>query len=140
MQDIIVFMQNHWALSLGLVVILIILIFLEFMKQKQNTMGLSPARVTHLINHDNAAVIDVRAFEAYASGHIVGAVSIPTAEIEGQGNKIGKYKSQPVVLVCAAGLDSTRIAPSLQKQGYNVYILSGGVRAWKDAGLPLVKN
>lgn len=140
MQDIIVFMQQHWTLSTALLIVFVLLICLEFIKQKRGATKLSPGQVTHLINHKNAAVIDLQNTEGYNAGHIVGAVSIPLSELREKSKKIVKYKSQPIVLTCPTGLESQRIAPELQKEGYDVHILDGGIRGWKAAGLPLVKS
>lgn len=139
MQDIMVFMQNHWSLSAALLAVLVILVFLEFIKQKRNVTDLSPARVTQLINRDNAVVIDLRNTDGYGSGHIIDAVSIPASTIKSS-NKLEKFKTKPIILTCATGLDSQRTAPLLTKQGYNVFTLAGGLRAWKESGLPLVKS
>lgn len=140
MQDIIVFMQAHWALGLALIVILGLLTLVEFIKQKTGGAKISPATVIRMMNHDNAVIIDVRNTDAYASGHIVGAISLPLTNIEEKYKKIEKLKAQPLIIVCAAGLESPRAAASLLKKGLTVYILSGGMNAWKTAEMPVVKN
>ena len=46
-----------------------------------------------------------------------------------------------VVLYCAGGVRSVLAAHSLKEMGYtNVYSLKGGMQAWKQAGLPVVRN
>lgn len=140
MQDLTVFIQNHWQLSSVLIVVLILLTIVEFIKQKSDTSRLTPRQVTQLINHENAAVVDVRDTDAFASGHILNAASLPVKDLEQKLQKIEKFKSQPIVLVCSTGLDSARAFSVLQKKGFNVKILGGGIRAWREADLPLVKN
>lgn len=139
MQDIIVFMQQHWALSLALIVVLILLILLEFIRQTRTGNGLSPQQVTRLINHENAVVVDVRSTDAFANGHIIDAISVPVSELE-KSKKLEKFKTQPIVLVCASGNESQRAVATLSKNGYKVYFLNGGLRAWREAEMPVVKG
>ena len=52
-----------------------------------------------------------------------------------------KAKEQPVVLVCRTGMQSADAAKKLVKAGFaKVYWLDGGVAAWQQADLPLVKG
>lgn len=140
MQEIILFMQQHGTLSLALIVVLTLLILIEFVKQKNSGTRISSAQMTHLINHQNAMVVDVRNTDGYNSGHIINSVSLPLAEMEDKIKKIEKFKSQPIVLVCATGTESQRAAAVLQKKGFTVYTLAGGLRTWKMDQLPLVKQ
>jgi len=46
-----------------------------------------------------------------------------------------------VVLVCKAGQASGDAAKRLRKAGFErVYVLDGGIAAWQQADLPLVKG
>lgn len=139
MQDIIVFMQHHASQSIALAVVLGLLIFLEFIRQTKGTSNLSPGQVTQFINHKNAVIVDIRASDAFVSGHILSAISVPLKELA-TSKKLDKLKTQPIVLVCATGVESPRAAATLKKQALDVYTLAGGLRAWKEANLPLVKN
>jgi rhodanese-related sulfurtransferase len=47
----------------------------------------------------------------------------------------------PIVLMCASGSRSSRAAAALRKAGHEkVVSLSGGLRAWRDANLPVEKS
>lgn len=140
MQDIIVFIQQHTLLIALFAVVLIILVILEFIKLKQSANRLSCTQATRLINHEKGIFVDVRPTEAYLAGHITSAISLPFAELTQKIKKIEKFRAQPLVLVCAAGTDSARAATTLTHQGFKVHILSGGIRAWREAQLPLVKG
>jgi len=49
--------------------------------------------------------------------------------------------SAEIVLYCGGGYRSALAADSLQRMGYrNVWSMDGGFRAWRDAGLPVVKS
>lgn len=140
MQNLFLFAQHHATLSTALVIALVLLVILEFIKLKQGTQQLSPALATQMINHQNAIVLDIRNAEAFATGHIVGAISIPCAKLESKYKKLDKSKAQPILIVCATGQESSRAAHLLLKNGFNTFILAGGIRGWKEAGMPLVKE
>jgi rhodanese-related sulfurtransferase len=140
MQDILPFLQRHGSLAFVLVIVLILLVILEFIKQKQGARRLSPLQTTQLINHENAVIVDIRSVDAFAKGHITSAVSLPLADLEQQIKKLDKFKSSPIVIVCATGLESARAANLLIQKGFNTFILAGGIRSWQDANIPLVKD
>ena len=140
MQDILSFIPNHLALSSLFAAVLVILIILEFIKLQRGASRLSPARVVHLMNHNKAVVIDIRSPEAFLAGHIVGAISLPLTELSQKLKKIEKFKSQPVVIACATGADSHKAATLLNQQGFQAQVLTGGMRAWRDAEMPIVKG
>ena len=51
-----------------------------------------------------------------------------------------KNKALPVILVCATGARASRAVATAKKLGYEqAYALGGGLKAWKDANLPLEK-
>lgn len=140
MQDIVIFIQHHLVLSLALVIVLLILVALEFIKIKRGAKRLSTQQAIQLINHENATVIDIRNKEAFVNGHIVSAISLPLRDLEESTKKLEKYITQPIIIVCASGLESQRAANLLDKKGYNVRVLDGGLRMWQQAGMPLVKD
>ncbi|QHI99432.1 rhodanese-like domain-containing protein [Xylophilus rhododendri] len=102
---------------------------------------LTPARAVQLINRDKAVVIDVRETEEFASGaRIVGARNIPLGELEAKLPGAVKNKAVPVILVCSTGGRASRALPIVKKLGYEqAQALAGGLKAWKDANLPLEK-
>ena len=140
MQNILLFMQNHMALSAALVAISLLLIILEFIKLRRGTQQLTPAEAVQLFNHQNAAIIDLRSSDLFSSGHIVDSVSIPLSDLTKQPQKADKFKSRPIVLVCATGQESQRAATILNAQGLNAQILAGGIQAWRTADMPLIKG
>lgn len=140
MQDILLFINHHMLLVTALAVILVILIILEFIKLKHGASRLTPARLIQLMNHSKAIVVDIRSTEAFGTGHITGAISLPLGDLKISSKKIEKFKSQPIVIVCATGADSPAAASILTQQGFQASILNGGIRAWREAELPLVKG
>jgi rhodanese-related sulfurtransferase len=140
MQDIVLFMQQHLVLVSLLTFILLLLLILEFIKLKRGARKLTPHQTVQLINHQKAMVLDVRNYESFQAGHVVNAISLPINELQDKIKKIEKFKSQPIVIVCATGVEALPAEKLLLQQGFQVHVLSGGIRAWRNAEMPLVKG
>ena len=102
--------------------------------------GLTPAAAVQLINREKAVVIDVCEPAEYQAGHVGGARSIPLGELEAKLPGAVKNKATPLVLVCASGMRSGRAVAIARKLGYgNAQSLSGGLKSWREASLPIEK-
>jgi rhodanese-related sulfurtransferase len=97
----------------------------------------SAAQATQLINREDAVVLDVRDPGEYGAGHILGAKNLPPARVASAG-EVAKKKDATLILYCGSGDRSGKVAGELRKQGYTKVVnLSGGLGAWKQAGLPV---
>jgi rhodanese-related sulfurtransferase len=102
--------------------------------------GVSASEAVRLMNHEKATLIDVCDPAEYAAGHAVGARNVPVGSIDGA-KELPANKQLPVVVVCASGARALRAAGKLRKMGYeNTRVLSGGMRAWREANLPVEKK
>ena len=100
----------------------------------------NPAAATQLINKRNAVVVDIREATEYAKGHLPQAKHAPLGELEGKASGLAKNKETPIILVCQTGQRAGRAQAVLKQAGYSeVYSLEGGLAAWQQAGLPVVK-
>jgi rhodanese-related sulfurtransferase len=98
-------------------------------------------QATQMMNREDAVVVDVRPAAEFARGHILGARSIPLAELEKRAGDLGKYKAKPVIVYCNAGNSSAAGVAQLRRNGFaNVVNLAGGYAAWQQAGLPVEKK
>jgi rhodanese-related sulfurtransferase len=94
---------------------------------------------TQLMNKD-ALVLDVRETKELADGKLPSAVHIPLSELDKRVGEIAKHASRPVVAYCARGQRSRAAGGALSKAGFkDVYHLTGGLAAWRGAGLPVEK-
>lgn len=139
MQDLTFFLTNHALLTAAACAVVILLAIIEFLRLKRQTFNVSVNQAIQLINRENAVIIDLRPQDAYRKSHILDAISIPAADIRDK-KKIDKYKTKTLLLVCQNGVESQKIAAFLLKAGYNAYSLSGGIRAWAEANMPLAKE
>jgi rhodanese-related sulfurtransferase len=95
-------------------------------------------QATHLINREDALVVDVRDPGEYGAGHILGAKSVPLSRV-GDAD-VSKRKDRPVIVYCDTGDRASKAIAVLKKQGVQrVVNLTGGLRAWQQAGLPIEK-
>jgi len=102
--------------------------------------GISPTEAVQCMNRDKGVVIDVCSAAEFAQAHVKGAVNVPLDELEARLASTVKNKSTPLILVCAAGSRSKRAQAMAQKLGYEkVHSLQGGLKAWKEANLPVAK-
>ena len=97
------------------------------------------AEATHLINREDAMVIDVREPAEYGAGHILGAKNVPLSRV-GDAAELAKRKDKPLIVYCDSGDRASKALAALKKQGFTrVANLSGGLGGWQQAGLPVEK-
>ena len=108
--------------------------------QGATATGISPNEAVQCMNREKGVVIDVCSAEEFAASHINGAVNVPMDQLEARLPIVVKNKTLPLILVCAAGSRSKRAQAVAQKLGYEkVHSLQGGLKAWKEANLPVTK-
>lgn len=94
-----------------------------------------------VIEQPGAQIVDVRAPEEYASGHIGGAtnINVNSDDFVEKANAALK-KSEPVYVYCRSGKRSLKAADLLAKAGYSIINLDNGILGWEKDGFPVVKN
>ena len=102
--------------------------------------SLTPTLAVQLINRERASVVDVSETEEYARGHLVGSRNLPLGELEVRLPGSVKNKSLPLILVCPNGARAQRALAVAKKLGYEqAQVMAGGLKAWKEANLPIEK-
>lgn len=93
-----------------------------------------------LMNKEKANIIDVRRPDEFKTGSIAGAKNIEITKLDAQLASAVKNKEAPMVLICATGARSQGALRLAQKLGYTrVFSMSGGLKAWREANLPVTK-
>lgn len=106
--------------------------------------NLTPLQVKEELSKKGTVLIDIRESEELKqSGIIPGAVHAPRGMIEFYADSTLPYhkpefaKGNRIILQCASGGRSALAANTLKQMGYtNVAHLDGGIKAWKEVGLP----
>jgi rhodanese-related sulfurtransferase len=85
----------------------------------------------------NFLLIDVREDHEWQDGHAAGAMHLGRGILERDIEKVEPAYNREIVLYCGGGYRSAMAADQMQKMGYtNVFSMAGGIRAWREAGLP----
>ena len=113
-------------------------LYYEIRLKSQGVTNVTIPQAVQLMNR-GAVVVDVRKPEEFAGGHLVSAKNIPLDTLEADQTK-EKFRKKNVLVVCDSGMSSGRAANLLRKAGFEkVFSVRGGIRAWREDNLPLVK-
>lgn len=83
-------------------------------------------------------VLDVRTPDEFAAGHLKGAKNIDFLE-DDFAKRVAEVEGRPIILHCASGGRSTKALKILEARNFpQIYHLSGGYKAWVEAGKPVV--
>ena len=142
MDQLIEFVSNNLLLFAALIVVLVLLIKAELNHQANKGIQLSPSMAIRMMNnHEDALVVDVRTAAEFKGGHIKGAKNVPLKEFASAIESYAGYKDKQVLVYCNSGSTVVSAINQLKKAGFeNINNLEGGIAAWKEANLPLVKK
>jgi rhodanese-related sulfurtransferase len=101
------------------------------------TASTDPATLAQRLGDRGLHVLDVRQPAEWRHGHIHGAQNLPLMQLKRRLATLPQGKT--IVTVCASGHRSNAAARTLQRAGYQVENLKGGMHAWTRAGLPVEK-
>jgi len=88
--------------------------------------------------HEPFHLLDVREDHEYVTGYAQGAVHLGRGILERDIEKLIPDKDAEIVLYCGGGYRSVLAAVSLMEMGYTrVASMAGGIKAWRQAGLPI---
>jgi rhodanese-related sulfurtransferase len=105
------------------------------MGSELNEETLAPERARELIASDGAQTLDLRGDEEFAEAHIAGAVR-PDDDLDSALESLDE--DTPVVVVCADGERSEKVAADLRDRGYEAAALKGGMKGWAGDKLPTI--
>lgn len=134
------FVLNNWHLFLMLGVILGLLVARPIKLALYGIKTVAPLEAVHLVNREDAVIVDVCDANEYREGHIANALNLPLSNLAGRINELTKHRSKPLIVSCRSGNRSIAGAVILRKQGFEkVYSLAGGLTAWQQGNLPVEK-
>lgn len=130
------FVVNHWilwTLFFGLLAFLIG----SFISSGLGGAAVTTAQAIQIVNQKQGVFIDIRDKAAFEKEHIADSVNMPMSTFTDGSAKVTD-KSKPVIIVPAMGQTTTAAVKHLQAQQVaEIYVLKGGLNAWKEARLPL---
>ena len=134
----IAFVEKNWILFFALFASGAMLLWPVVQRRASPVKEIGTANVTQLINHQDALLLDVRETGEFTGAKLPNAVHIPLSQLKDRVGEIAKMTSRPVVVYDALGRRARAAGSILANAGFaSIYMLGGGLKAWKDAGLPL---
>lgn len=102
---------------------------------------LASADLAKMLHEKRAlTLLDCRETAEYTDelGHIAGTMLIPLGEVPGRVAEVPT--GNPIVSICRSGKRALRAAQALKAAGRtDIWVLTGGMLAWNEAGLPVVR-
>src|ERR1700740_1639296 len=90
---------------------------------------------------DKFVLVDVREESEWAKDHLPNAIHLGKGVIERAIEKAVPDRKTPLGRYCGGGFRSALSADNIQKMGYtDVLSMDGGVREWREKGLPMTKG
>jgi rhodanese-related sulfurtransferase len=135
------FAAEHNVMVPALAVLTVAILYTEFSRLTSGFKAVDPAGLTALINRQDALLVDVSGTAEFEKGHIAGAKNVQMSQFDADNKILAKVRELPVAVVCRSGTTSADAARKLAKAGFKqVFWLDGGLAAWQQANLPLVKG
>lgn len=102
--------------------------------------AVAPSEAIRLMN-SGATLVDLRSPNQFKDGHIAGARNLPGDQLVADPKAIAKLADKTVVLYCDDGATTGAALRTLARAGIkNVLSLRGGLSAWKQENLPVVRG
>lgn len=125
-------------LLIGVIIVSAGYLFYSSFSKLRSGPSLNTGDATQLINRKDAQIVDLRDADEFKKGHLPNARNLSAKEIQNLYDKLSK--SLPVLLVDQKEGIAPSVARLLRGVGFSeVYVLEGGIEAWKKAELPLKK-
>jgi hydroxyacylglutathione hydrolase len=101
----------------------------------EKTEEVDVAAAQRFISEVKPFLLDARRKVEFAEGHIGDALNIAHTRLLGRLSEVPK--DRPILVNCRSGARSARACSLLQKHGYRVTNLAGGMLAWNEAKAPV---
>jgi rhodanese-related sulfurtransferase len=101
-------------------------------------MKISPEQLKTKLEQGHVKILDVRSPVEFNAAHIAGSELMPLDRLDAE-----RLKSDGIerVIVCRSGGRATKAQQQLQSSGCKLFaVLEGGIGAWEQTGLPVVRG
>jgi rhodanese-related sulfurtransferase len=131
---------NHPLLAAGLLLMTFIVAGYELRQRGAMSSAVGPGEAIRLVN-SGAVLVDLRSPNQFKDGHITGAKNVPGDQIAADPKTLEKLAAKTIVLYCDDGATTAAAQRTLTRAGAkDVFSLRGGLAAWKQENLPVVKG
>lgn len=134
------FLYTNWMLVLIMLMSGTMLIYPLIQRRSSGMAEVGNVRLTHLMNREDATVLDIREAKDMTGTKIIGALHVPFSQLKERVSTLTADKAKPLVVYDAIGRRAMMAGSSLKEAGFTqLYNLNGGFKAWTVAGLPVEK-
>ncbi|MGQ0384280.1 MAG: rhodanese-like domain-containing protein [Gammaproteobacteria bacterium] len=133
------YFTNHPLLAGAAVVMAALVLAFEIRRRGEGSRAVAPNEAIRLMNA-GAVLVDLRAANQFKDGHIAGARNIPGDQVASDPGAIERLSGKKLILYCDNGTTTGAALRTLARAGAtDVFSLRGGLAAWKQENLPVVK-
>ena len=134
------YFTNHPILAGAAAVMAFLVLAFELRRRGDGAAAVAPNEAIRLMN-GGAVLVDVRSANLFKDGHIAGAKSVPGDQLAADPKALERLAAKSLVLYCDNGTTTAAALRTLVRAGAkNVFSLRGGLAAWKQENLPVVKG
>ena len=140
MDRLIDYSTNHPFLAGGLLLMTLLVLAFELRQRGAAAAAIAPFEAIRMMN-GGAVLVDLRSANQFKDGHIEGARNVPGDQIATEPKTLERLAGKTLVLYCDSGTTTAAAQRTLEQAGAkNVFSLRGGLAAWKQENLPVVKG
>ena len=140
MDRLIDYSTNHPFLAGGLLLMTLLVLAFELRQRGAAAAAIAPFEAIRMMN-GGAVLVDLRSANQFKDGHIEGARNVPGDQIATEPKTLERLAGKTLVLYCDSGTTTAAAQRTLERAGAkNVFSLRGGLAAWKQENLPVVKG
>jgi rhodanese-related sulfurtransferase len=134
------YFTNHPVLAGAAVVMIALVLGYEFRRRGEGSSAVAPNEAIRLMN-SGAVLVDLRSANQYKDGHIAGARNIPGDQLAADPKALERLSGKKLILYCDNGVTTSAALRTLHGAGNREALsLRGGLAAWRQENLPVVKD
>ena len=131
---------NHPLLAGALVLMTFLVLGYELRQRGAGSATVAPHEAIRMMN-SGAVLVDLRSANQFKDGHIEGARNVPGDQLAADAKALNRLAGKTLVLYCDTGTVTGAALRTLARAGAkSVFSLRGGLAAWKQENLPVVKG
>lgn len=134
------YFTNHPLLAGAAIVMAGLVFAYEIRRRSDGAAAVAPNEAIRMMN-GGAVLVDLRSSNQFKDGHIAGARSIPGDQLATDTRAFDKLAGKTLILYCDSGTTTAAALRTLARAGFkDAVALRGGLSAWKQENLPVVKD
>ena len=91
-------------------------------------------------SNNSVTIIDVRTPMEYQAEHVESSINVPLSDIASKASAATFNRSNEIFLMCRSGKRAEMAASQLNAAGIRSTVVTGGMLAWRTAGLPVLSG